>query len=472
VSLRWRIALALAVVAAVVSTLAATGAYASTARQLYNSVDETLVEKATDVGLFRRAPRRGPFGGPGAGVCPDPGRLQPAAIAQFVSPSGEVTSCLTGSPTIEPDAADLELARNGGPRRLRTVELDGSSYRVVTAPARGGGVIQLARDLGEVRSVLSTLRLRLSVLTLACIGLAGLLGWLVARRIVRPVIELRDTAESIADTQDLTTPIPNGGPGEIGSLAQSFMTMVQALATSREQQQRLITDASHEMRTPLTSLRTNLELLDYLEQLPADERRAILDAVQEDVGELTHLLTELVELATDRVSVDEAAEPLRLVDVGREVAGRGARRSGREIAVVDTGDEAATVMARPQMLERAVANLVDNAIKYSPAGSPVEIAVAGGRLEVRDRGPGIPEADRPYVFDRFYRATAARTEPGSGLGLAIVKQIVARHHGTVWAEARPGGGTAVGFELPVDSRRSYTALERDLPAPLIIEPHG
>ncbi len=107
------------------------------------------------------------------------------------------------------------------------------------------------------------------------------------------------------------------------------------------------------------------------------------------------------------------------------------------------------VSVRPHMIERAISNLIDNALKYSPAGSPVELTVSGGRLEVRDRGPGIADVDRPLVFDRFYRAVEARTEPGSGLGLAIVRQIVERPGGRVWAENHPGGGAVVGFELPV-----------------------
>jgi two-component system sensor histidine kinase MprB len=476
-SLRWRIALALAVVAGVVSVLAATGAYVSTARQLHDSIDDTLVDKIRDPALFRRGP--GPGGPPGDRrddwECPAPGRLQPASAVQLITAAGQVESCIGGAAELPVDDEDRALARTGDAARLRTASIDGTSYRILTAPWPGGGAVQLARDLDEVDDVLGTLRLRLGLLTLGCVALAGLLGWLVARRIVRPVTDLRDTAESIADTQDLTTPIPTGGPGEIGSLAHSFTTMVEALSTSREQQQRLITDASHEMRTPLTSLRTNLELLELFERLPAEERIAILAAVQEDVGELTNLLAELVELATDRFGSDETPADVRLADLAGDVAARAARRSGREITVVDDGDGAAVNM-RPQMIERAISNLVDNALKYSPDDTPVEIAVDRGRLEVRDRGPGIAEEDQPRVFDRFYRATAARAEPGSGLGLAIVEQIVRRHHGAVWARNRTGGGAAVGFELPAaagtDSRSSYAALGERLHETPIIGTHG
>jgi two-component system sensor histidine kinase MprB len=470
-SLRWRIALALAAVAGVVSVLAATGAYVSTSRQLHDTVDETLIDKAADRALFGRGRLGGPPP-PRGGWCPEVGRLHPLSVVQRIAADGEVDSCIAGSATLPIDARDLAIARAGGPARLRTVSVDGTRYRVLTVSA-AAGAIQLARDLDEIDEVLGRLRTRLAVLTAGCVALAGVLGWLVARRIVRPVIELRDTAESITDTQDLTTPIPTGGPGEIGSLAQSFTTMVQALATSREQQQRLITDASHEMRTPLTSLRTNLELLDYLEQLPAAERAAILAAVQDDVGELTNLLTELVELATDQLSSDEAPEEVLLADLARDVAVRAARRSGCEIAVADAGAGAgATVTVRPQMLERAISNLVDNAVKYSPDGSSVEVVVDGGRLEVRDHGPGIGEEDQPHIFDRFYRSTTARAEPGSGLGLAIVKQIVQRHHGAVWARNHADGGAVVGFEVPTSSRASYTELGRALHGAPIIGSHG
>jgi two-component system, OmpR family, sensor histidine kinase MprB len=223
--------------------------------------------------------------------------------------------------------------------------------------------------------------------------------------------------------------------------------MVSALAGSREQQKRLITDASHEMRTPLTSLRTNIELMEHFERLGPSDRHDILAAVQVDAGELTHLLTELVELATDQTSNNEEPEPLRLADLATDVIARASRRSGRQIALHAT-DPDLVVSGRPAMLERAISNLVENAVKYSPTGTPIDVNIDGGQLAVRDHGPGIPVEDQPFVFDRFYRATITRTEPGSGLGLAIVKQIVERHRGRVWAQNHPDGGAVVGFAIP------------------------
>lgn len=449
-SLRWRIVLAMAGVAALVGALAAAGAYVATSRQLYAAVDDSLVTRASVVNREPGRDRgrlRPRLPGLGRGGCPAAGALPPAVAAQLVSVSGGITTCIDGGPELPVDRRRLDGALAGRPQ-LQTVTIDGFSYRVLTVARREGGALQLARDLDEVSEVLATLRLRLLTVAAAGITLAGVLGWLVARRIVRPVVRLRDTAESIATTQDLSTPIPVEGTDEVGSLAQSFTTMVAALATSREQQQRLVSDASHEMRTPLTSLRTNLELLQHLEQLSPAERAELLEAVQVDVGELTNLLTELVELATD-VSNDEAPEVLDLAGMARGVAGRAARRSGRHISVVVTGDGLPAVNGRPMMLERAISNLVDNAVKYSLAGSPIEVTVGPGRIEVRDHGPGIAPEDLPYVFERFYRSTVARTEPGSGLGLAIVEQIVARHGGRAWASNDPQGGAVVGFQLPV-----------------------
>lgn len=351
-TLRWQIALALALIAGFVGSAAATGAYVTTARRLDSSVDESLVSRVD--ALTRSSgssPGGRPDGGRGPGPdgsrsaddCPDPGALQPASAAQLVSSSGTVTLCLAGAPKL-PSPAHGDMPGAGG-HELRTVSVNGHSYRVVSAAWPGGGVIQMARDLSESRDVLSSLRLKLGLITLIGVALASIGGWLLARRISRPIVGLRDTAEVIADTQDLSTDIPSGGAGEVGSLAASFTAMVQALRRSRDQQQRLVDDASHEMRTPLTSLTTNLEHLHHFDQLPSGDRTEVLDALQTDVGELTNLLTELVELATDRTGDDEPEELADLAGLAKEQADRSARRSGRAVTVTATARLPPTPMA-------------------------------------------------------------------------------------------------------------------------------
>ncbi len=309
-SLRWRIAVGLAVIAGIVCALASTGAYLTTKQELQKSVDESLLtgtQNANDDRGFNGRPRPGPGPGFGNGGCPQPGDLQPASAAQIVAPDGTITQCILGGPTLPLTGVGFD-----------TVTIDGTSYRMLTSKWHEGGVIQIARDLSEIREVLARLRLRLLLLAMGGVAAAAALGWWLARRIVRPVVRLRDTAEHIASTQDLSTPIPSDGDGEVGSLARSLTTMVDALATSREQQQRLITDASHEMRTPLTSLRTNIEMLGRADGMPEAQRVEVVDALQLEVGELSELVAELVELATDR-SRDEAPEPVVLADLALDV---------------------------------------------------------------------------------------------------------------------------------------------------------
>jgi two-component system, OmpR family, sensor histidine kinase MprB len=444
-SLRWRIALGLGLIAALVCALGTTGAYLTTKNQLENSIDDSLLARAQTINA--RGPQPDPRDQPDAagrlGGCPPPGLVQPASAAQVVSSGGLVTKCIAGGPTLPVTRAD-RLSPATGRGRLRTATVHGTRYRLLTVPQPDGRLFQIARSLDEMDSVLSSLRLQLLALSLVGIASAALLGWLFARRIVRPIERLRDTAEQIARTQDLEAPIPETGGGEVGSLATSFSTMVDALAVSKRQQQQLVTDASHELRTPLTSLRTNAELLDRPDALnPAQQLRAV-HGIRLEVNELTDLVSELVELATDRAD-DETPEAVPLQPLADEIAERARRRTGREITVVVEG-AAASVLVGPHMAERALANLVDNAVKYS--SGTITIVVTGNRIEVRDDGPGITPSDQAHVFDRFYRSAEARTEPGSGLGLAIVKQIVERHEGTVWATNRAEGGAAVGFELP------------------------
>jgi two-component system, OmpR family, sensor histidine kinase MprB len=460
VSLRWRFAVGLGVITALVIGFVGVGAYVAVSDRLEGSVDDSLTARAAEV---TKAASGSPTGRNGPDTdddrdsaftrptnCPPAGFLQPAAAAQLVSASGTTTVCIEGGVVIPVAHDDREIAKGERETYLRTVVISGKHYRVITVPQTGGSALQIARGLGEVDDVLSSMRRWLLAIGGIGVAAAVLLGWVLARRTVRPVEELRATAEKIAATQDLAVAVPVGGPSEIASLGRSFTTMVDALGASRDEQQRLVSDASHELRTPLTSLRTNAELLGRADELTPAQHARVVEGIGLEVDELTHLVSELVELATDRSAEVEPIETVGLDTLAADVVERARRRTERDITLSVT--DPVPVAVAPQSIARAISNLVDNACKYSQG--PVEVVVTGTRVEVRDRGPGIAVEDRAHVFDRFYRSVTARTAPGSGLGLAIVQQAVQRHGGTVWATDRTDPdadghlGAAVGFELP------------------------
>jgi two-component system sensor histidine kinase MprB len=272
---------------------------------------------------------------------------------------------------------------------------------------------------------------------------SGGFAWLFATRVTRPIEELAATAESIAATQDLNRSIEVSGNDEVAQLARSFNTMLVALRASSERQRRLVQDASHELRTPLTSLRANAEILERA-SLSDEDRASILADMKAEVDELADLSVELSALATDQRAAEDPAQ-VDLLDVVSEIATRASRRSSAEVTVHSTEDT--IVSARPNQLERAISNLVDNAIKFSGASSAVEIHVGSKRVEVRDHGPGISDEDKPHVFDRFYRATSTRSMPGSGLGLAIVSQFAEANDANVYVLDNAGGGVIVGLQF-------------------------
>ena len=217
-----------------------------------------------------------------------------------------------------------------------------------------------------------------------------------------------------------------------------------ALEESTRAQKQLVADASHELRTPLTSVRTNIEVLAGDRKLPAQERERLLSDVVEQLSEMTSLISELIELArAEQLSIEP--EEVQLDDLVAEAVER-ARRNRPEV-VYSTDLDPSVVLGVPVTIERAVANLLDNAAKWSPPGAEVEVVVRDGRVTVRDHGPGIADEDLPYVFDRFYRARSARGMPGSGLGLAIVRQVAEAHGGEVAAEHADGGGTRMVLDL-------------------------
>ncbi|MET7568647.1 HAMP domain-containing sensor histidine kinase [Streptomyces sp. NPDC005492] len=234
------------------------------------------------------------------------------------------------------------------------------------------------------------------------------------------------------------------GQDEVGLLAAAFGGMLGRLAVAREAQERLVQEAAHELRTPLTSLRTNADVLRRSTGLSRDVRERLLDDVEGETRELTHLVDELVELALAR-GRDEPERPVELAESARRAARRVHRRTGR-LVHLDADDS--VVHGCPQALERAVGNLLENAAKFAPDDrEPIEVRVRRGEVTVSDRGPGIPAADATRVFDRFYRAGPAHGVPGSGLGLAIVRDVAEAHGGTVFAGPRDGGGAAVGFSV-------------------------
>ena len=415
--------------------------------ELVSEVDTFLSDRAELIrdfeSVIRNDPRgsfrRGPFGA---------GRFsEDDAIAQVVLPDGAVFALTDVELPVSAD--DLDEARRTGEPVISNVDVEGVEHRILTTDLPGvDAAIMIGRDISEVNAALDGLTRR--ALITGAIGaiVAALAGWIVGGRLSRPVRDLTLAAEHVAVTQDLASPIGRAaGNDEVGRLSRSFDTMLTALDTSRRQQQRLVMDASHELRTPLTSIRTNIDLLRRARSLAEEERVQVLDDVGRELDELGTLVAELVELSTSSRRPDEPVTPVDLGAAAEEVAARARRRFEREIRLTTNGE--ATVDGRRSLLDRAMWNLVDNAAKFSPEGSAIDIHVVGATIMVRDHGPGIDPDDREHVFDRFYRSAGARSAPGSGLGLSIVSDIVEAHGGSCFVrEPDDGeGGAIVGFDV-------------------------
>jgi two-component system sensor histidine kinase MprB len=255
----------------------------------------------------------------------------------------------------------------------------------------------------------------------------------------------------VRQTRDLTQRIHVSGQDELSQLAATFNAMLASLDEAQQRQSQLVQDASHELRTPLTSLRTNIEVLARAGELPPDDREQLLRDVVAQLGEMTALIGELTELARGEEQ-DQAAEDVRL-DLVAEEAIRRTTRNHPEVSI-ESQLEPTVVHGVPSSLERAIANLLDNAAKWSPEGAPIDVRLHDGELSVRDYGPGIAEDDLPHVFERFYRATNARSMPGSGLGLSIVQKVAEAHGGTVTAERAQDGGTLMRLRVGKDGNAS------------------
>lgn len=440
-SLRTRLTAATSVVvAAVVIGFAGTG-YLLLQAQLTSQVDANLRSLLGDVS-HERPESSSANGVPAVQV---PSRLGSfGGYVQVVTTDGRIGTSKAATTTLPVTAEARALAAHGGPPVFSSAEVGTTRLRILTAAYQPGLAVQLALPTNGVASTLGTLRIAFIGLAVGAVVLAGGLGWLLAGTVLRPVRRLTAATEQVRRTKDLSHRINDPGADELGTLARSYNEMLLAVQQSVVAQRQLVADASHELRTPLTSLRTNVEVLASSPSVTAEERAALLADIVSATAELTALMSNIIELARgDEPAI--ATEPVDLADIVASALRR-TRRNRPGIAFRDQL-ESCPLVADPDRLERAVVNVLDNAAKWSPPNAVVDVDLAARVLTVRDRGPGIPTAELPRIFDRFYRAATSRNVPGSGLGLAIVQQTVQSHGATVSVSPAPGGGTAVVLDF-------------------------
>ena len=435
-SFRARIAVSAAAAVALTVVLASVLVYLVARQQLRAPVDEALATRAADIsrhplGLFET-----PGGDTVLAVRPEFGEAR--GYVQLVRSDGSVLVPLRQDVRLPVDDDVLTVAGNENAAYWRDLEVDGIHLRVFTFAYGPDAAVQVARPLTEVDKSLEQIGLFLLLIAASGVAIAAVLGLLVSRAALAPVTRLTETAERVAETRDLSERIEVIGRDELSRLATSFNTMLAALEEATRAQRQLVADASHELRTPLTSLRTNIEVLASDRALPAGERSRLLSDVVEQLGEMTTLIAELIELARAEQQASDP-EDVRLDLLVADAVERSQRN--RPSVAFSSELEESVVQGVPSTIERAIANLLDNAAKWSPPGASIEVGVRDGEVIVRDHGPGIADEDLPYVFDRFYRARSARGMAGSGLGLAIVRQVADAHGAEIVAEQAEGGGT-------------------------------
>ncbi len=509
-TLRARIAATAGVSVALAVLAAALGLYLGVRSDLRGEIDHSLHERAAALagpplggpppGQGRRGPGGGsaagaPAPGPGGGVLPSgpppdgpppegdgdgspgaggfPPTVQPVPFggaqgyAQYISPAGvvQVPGGQSSPARIVPSAAERRIAGRGSGSSLRDTSVRGVRLRVLTLGTGARGAVMVALPLTEIDHELSRLLLLLAIIGAGGIVLAVVLGALVARTALAPIARFTRRAETLSGSLDLSQRLDVVGRDELARLAHSFNATLDALERSVAAQRHLIADAGHELRTPIASLRTNIQVLEEAERLPAREQADLREDIVAELDELTALVGDVVELARNggEEAGEESLDDVRL-DLLVEHALRRARRRG-DVRFAATL-EPMLVRGQAGRIDRAVSNLLDNARKFSPPRGLVEVVLKDGELSVRDHGPGFQTADLPHVFDRFYRAEGARGLPGSGLGLAIVRQTAQACGGSAVAENRARGRGALARALRAGGfiHSSYTSQGLDLAA--------
>jgi two-component system sensor histidine kinase MprB len=466
--LRRRVAIVAASAVAIAIVLVALVCYVVVRGQLRGEVDDALraqlaAVQSGDIHALDQLP---------PGIPPSAGG--PAQYVQYVDAMGHTEHF--GDITLPVNAQTVAIAARGTGTYMGDIRVGDNHLRELIFPATAVNrfglqvpiAVQLARPLNQVDHVLSELRLILILLGAAGVALAAALGRIAARRALAPLAEVAQTAQRIGETDDLSPRLKIHADDEVGRLATNFNLMLDRLEASRaaldesvRAQRQLVADASHELRTPVTSLRTNIEVLLAGAQLDEEDRRRLLADVVEQSEELSSLVGDLIDLARGDLQIG-SAEDVRLDRIAEESVAR----SRRNFAHVNfaTSFEPVIVEGIPERLERAINNLLDNAARHSPTGGTVEVIADRDGIRVRDHGSGIDEADLPHVFDRFFRGASARDRQGSGLGLAIVRQVAEQHGGSVSADNAPGGGAIFTVRLPTVPASETAAGTWELPA--------
>jgi two-component system sensor histidine kinase MprB len=430
VTLRARIAAAAGLAVALAVIAAAVAVYLGVRGELRGEVDESLRERAEMVARF------GGRGGPGP---PPPQPFGgPEGYVQHVLPGGRVLGRPNETEQLPVEERAREIAVAGSGSYLTDMTVDDVHLRVLTQGLPRAGALQVARPLDEIDRQLDSILLVLVFVGAGGVALGAGLGALVARTALAPIARFTRRTELLAADPDPAQRMEPAGRDELARLARSFNATLDALERSVEAQRQLVADAGHELRTPIASLRANIQTLREADRLPAHERDALQADVVGELDELTALVADVVELARG-AGPGELADEVRLDQVVDAVVERARARAGGR-GGFRVRSEPTLVRGDPRRIHRAVSNLVDNAVKWSPPGGAVELDLAGGTLTVRDHGPGFADEDLPRVFERFYRAEGARGMPGSGLGLAIVRQAAEAHGGSVQAANAPGAG--------------------------------
>jgi two-component system sensor histidine kinase MprB len=442
VSFRRRLTVLVACAVAAAVGVSSIATYLAHRAELRSEIDRSLDRRAADVAGF--AAQGFPEQPQSRLPTTRPGQLETYLTVVRADGSAHSRPGDVALPVVP--AARVVQRGGSGPVRFET-HLHGDHVRVLVTRLPHGATLEVGRSLSEVDHLLGRLRLILLAVIAGGIALAGFLGRLVADRALGPVRRLSEATDYVARTRDLAPRLTVGGRDELNRLAANFNLMLDALEGSVRAQRQLVADASHELRTPITSVRTNVEVLQEHDADLGPERRAeVLGRVLGQISELTQLVDDVIELARGDHEAGPT-EPLRLDDLVVTALERAERHASRTRFVADL--EPTVVDGDAARLARAVNNLLDNAVRWNEPGAPVEVTLRDGVLTVRDHGAGIEPDDRELVFDRFYRAAAARRHPGSGLGLAIVRQVAEAHGGSVIAEAPEGGGTALVLRLPV-----------------------